>query len=302
MNKMEIMNRLSRKLSKASFKFKKYSPEILVVAGIAGTVASTVIACKATTKLPSVLDDSKKEIDRIHDATKKGQDSKKELTIVYTQTAVKLIRLYSPAIALGTLSVTCILSGYNITRKRNVALAAAYTAVDKGFKEYRDRVIERFGKELDNELRFNVKTKEIEETTIDKDGKETKTTKTIKVADPNEYSDYARIFDESCIGWSKDPEYNLMFLKQQQACANKILQQEGYLYLNDVYEMIGIPKTKAGQVVGWIYDENDPNADNFVDFGIYDLYNKKAREFVNGYERSIVLDFNVDGNIWYLMQ
>ena len=89
-----------------------------------------------------------------------------------------------------------------------------------------------------------------------------------------------------------------MFLKHQQNYANEKLQKQGYLFLNDVYDMLGIPKTKAGQVVGWVYDEAHPDIyDNFVDFGIYDLYNEKARDFVNGREKSILLDFNVDGNI-----
>lgn len=107
-------------------------------------------------------------------------------------------------------------------------------------------------------------------------------------------SDYARFFDESCTGWSKDAEYSLMFLKTQQDYANEKLHRQGYLFLNDVYQMLGIPKTKAGQIVGWIYDEEHPIGDNFVDFGIYDLRNTS---FVNGDENVALLDFNVDGNI-----
>lgn len=309
--KKDILNNVSRTFSKVSFKIKKHSPEILVIAGIVGTVTSAVMACKATTKLDEILDESKNKIDRIHTATEKGEvkgtkytpeDGEKDLTLIYVQTGFKVLKLYGPAIALGTLSITSILAGHNITRKRNVALAAAYTAVDKSFKEYRDRVVERFGKEIDRELRYNIKTKEIEETVIDENGEEKTIKKTVEAVDPNMYSDYARIFDESCFGWTKSPEYNLTFIKQQQAHANKLLQQNGFLFLNDVYEMLGFQKSKAGQIVGWIYDEKNPIGDNFVDFGIYDLYNEKARDFVNGYERSIVLDFNVDGNVWDLMQ
>lgn len=177
-------------------------------------------------------------------------------------------------------------------------MAAAYATVDKGFKEYRSRVVERFGEALDQELRFNVKAKEFEEVVINEKGEEEIVKKTVSVVDPNTYSDYARFFDEACPGWSKDPEYNLTFLKRQQNFANEKLQTNGFLFLNDVYEMIGIPKTKAGQIVGWIYDEKNPVGDNFVDFGIYDVNNEAKRDFVNGYERSILLDFNVDGNIW----
>ena len=115
--------------------------------------------------------------------------------------------------------------------------------------------------------------------------------------DPNDISDFARIYDDGCDGWQKDPEANLMFLKLQQAHANDKLKAQGYLFLNDVYEMLGIPKTKAGFMVGWLYDEKQPVGDNFVDFGIYNVNNERSNAFVNGYERNILLDFNVDGNI-----
>ena len=200
------------------------------------------------------------------------------------------------------MSITSILVGHNILRKRNLALAAAYTAIDTSFKAYRGRVVERFGKELDKELRYNIKAKEVEETVIDeKTGKEKVVKKTIAVVDPNEYSDYARFFDDGCNGWSKDPEFNLMFLKQQQSYANDLLKTRGHLFLNEVYDLLGIQRTKAGNIVGWIYDEKNPVGDNFVDFGIYDINRPKNRDFVNGYERTIILDFNVDGDILSLM-
>jgi hypothetical protein len=199
------------------------------------------------------------------------------------------------------LSIVGIVSSHNILRKRNVALAAAYATVDRGFKEYRGRVVERFGKELDRELKYNIKAKEVEETVVDEKGKEKKVKKTIEVADINECSDYARFFDEYCAGWDKNPEYNLMFLRMQQAHANDVLKERGHLFLNEVYDMLGINRTQAGNIVGWVYDKNDPLRDNYVDFGIYDLHNDKARDFVNGRERSILLDFNVDGNIWELL-
>lgn len=310
--KKDILSSVNRTFSKVKFNCKKHSPEILIVTGVVGVVASTVMACKATTKVGKVSDEHKKQVNEVHEEVEKGvtkagesyneDDAKKDLTIIYAQTGLKYVKLYAPAVILGTLSLTAIVSSNNILRKRNVALAAAYTAVDKSFKEYRGRVVERFGKELDRELRYNIKTKEVEETVVDENGKEKTVKKTIEVVDPNGWSDYAKIFDETCAGWTKSPETNLMFLKQQQAHANKLLQQNGYLFLNDVYEMIGFPKTKMGQVVGWIYDEKNPIGDNFVDFGIYDIHNEKAREFVNGYERSIILDFNVDGNVWEMMQ
>lgn len=299
----EIINSASRSAHRVGFKLKKASPEILIVAGIAGVVTSTVMACKATTKANDITSSLKEDMDKIHQASEMenvdytAEDMKKDTAIVYTQAAVKFVKLYGPSVVLGAASIACIVGSHNILRKRNVALAAAYTAVDKGFKEYRSRVVERFGEELDKELRYNVKAKEFEETTVDSKGKEKKVKKTVDVADPNQYSDYARVFDNGSYGWSKDPESNLIFLKHQQNWANDLLKAKGHLFLNEVYDMLSIPRTKAGQVVGWIYDENHPVGDNFVDFGIYNLNIEKARDFVNGYERSIVLDFNVDGPI-----
>lgn len=309
MKKFDITTKVTRGLNKAGFQLKKHSPEILIVAGVAGAVTSAVMACKATTKLNDILEESKEQVDKIHEAMEHPEnlpeeyteeDGKKDLTIVYTQTAVKLLKLYGPSIVLGGLSITAILTSNNIMRKRNIAIAAAYTAVDKSFKDYRGRVVERFGKDLDRELRYNIKKEEVEETIVDeKTGKEKTIKKTIDVA--NEVSEFAKFFDDGCTGWTKDPELNLAFLLKQQVFANDKLKANGYLYLNEVYDMLGIPRTKAGQIVGWIYDEKNPIGDNYVDFGIFDSNKVKNRDFVNGYERTILLDFNVDGNILNLM-
>lgn len=308
--KTDIMKNVTRNFNKIGFQLKKHSPEILVVAGVVGAVTSAVMACKATTKVHDILEDTKTKVDQVHEVLANDdipeekysvEDSKKDLAIIYAQTGFEFVKLYGPSVALGVLSITAILTSNNILRKRNLALAAAYTTIDRSFKEYRGRVVERFGKDLDHELKHNIKAKEIEETVTNEDGTETTETKTVDVANPTEYSDYARFFDEACSGWTKDPELNLMFLKRQQSYANDLLQRRGYLFLNEVYDMLGIPRTKAGQVVGWVYDENCPVGDNYVDFGIYDIHREKCRDFVNGYERSILLDFNPDGNILDLM-
>lgn len=305
MSKAEIMNKMSRNLHKFGFKFKKHSPEILAVAGVVGIVTSGIMACKASTKLSGVIEETKDQLDQVHDYVEKNgfsdkyteEDSKKDTAIIYTQTAVKLVKLYGPAVILGTLSITAMLTSNKILRKRNIALAAAYTTVDKAFKDYRGRVVERFGEELDRELKYNLKSKEIEEVVTDENGEETTVKKTVKAMNPNDISEYARFFDESCSSWNKSQFHNQMFLKQQQNYANDLLKAQGYLFLNDVYKMLGMDVAPYGQVVGWIYDEKNPVGDNFVDFGLYDLNDEAKRLFINGRERSILLDFNVDGNI-----
>ena len=297
------LNGLTRNLNRFGLTIKKHSPEILMVAGTVGVVTSAVMACKATLKVNDILDEAKDNIDKIHNVAEdkefadrySEEDSKKDLAIVYAQTGIKLVKLYGPSILLGALSIGAMISSNRILTKRNIALAAAYTAVDTGFKDYRKNVVERFGEKVDKELKHNIKAKTFETVTVDENGKEKKTKEEVDVC--NGISDFARFFDEGSKYFTKDPEYNLMFLKMQQNYANDKLKSKGYLFLNDVYRMLDIPETKAGQIVGWFYDEDHPTGDNYVDFGIYNTNREKCRDFVNGYESVILLDFNVDGNI-----
>lgn len=313
MNATAITTTVSKTLHKTGFKLKKYSPEILAVSGVIGIVTSAVMACKATTKVSAILEESKATIDAIHDCQENPElveegkysddDAKKDLAITYVQTGVKLVKLYAPSVILGTLSITAMLASNDILRKRNAALAAAYATIDGSFKKYRERVIERFGETVDKELKYGVKKQKIEEIVKDPEtGKEKKAKKTVEVVEGIDgYSEYARFFDDGCKGWEKDAESNLLFLRAQQQYANDLLVSRGYLFLNEVYNMLGIQITKAGQVVGWVYDPDNKNLNNWVDFGIYDVNKPKARDFVNGLERTILLDFNVDGDIWSLM-
>lgn len=303
-NKTEIMKSVNGVASKTVMKLKKHSPEILVMAGIAGTVVSAVLACKATTKVAEILDETKGTLDTIHEGMETGaingqeyttDDGKKDTVVVYAQTGMKLAKLYGPAIILGTLSITSILASNNILRKRNVALGAAYAAIDKSFKEYRGRVIERFGDQVDTELKYGIKAKKFEEIEVDPEtGKEKKVKKTVMVADPNLQSDYAVYFDSKSRNYETNPDYNRMFLKAQQAFANDKLQTRGHLFLNEVLDDLDLPRTPAGQIVGWTKD----GPDGYVNFRIVEV----ERETEDGrHEPALLLDFNVEGNIWEKM-
>ena len=314
MAKIKINDSLSRKVHLTGLKVRKHSPEILVVGGVVGMVASTVMACKATTKAGDILNAKNEEMSKIAEVKAKvengeigeeeysDKDLKKDTTLVYAKTCMRFAKLYAPAVILGVTSISSILYGHNILRKRNVALAAAYKVIDTGYKEYRSRVIERFGENLDKELKYGISSEEVEEIEVDKKGKEKVVKKDVKVMDYSAmHSPYAKFFDEGCNGWMKDPEASKLFLLKQQQQANDMLRARGYLFLNEVYQMLGIPRTKDGQIMGWIYDEEHPVGDNFIDFGIFDADKENCRDFVNGYERNILLDFNIDGNILELL-
>ena len=303
MKKTELMNSLTRGVNRVGLKLKKHSPEIMVVAGVVGMVTSTVMACKATTKANDILKEAKQEIERVHavidrDAATKQkyseEDGKKALAIVYLHTGAELAKTYGPSIAVGALSIASIFTSNHILRKRNIALASAYMIVDSSFKDYRKRVIERFGKELDHELRYNVSSKKVEETTVDENGREQKTEKLVQVANPLfDSSSYARLYDVGNTGFTKDPDLNRMYLKNTQRFFNEKLDVIGHVFLNEVYDALGYPRTTSGQIVGWVKD--NPKGDGYIDFDIFNM-NTNA-DFLEGRERACWLDFNVDGVI-----
>lgn len=303
--KGDLINTATKLFYNSKATLKKHSPEILLVAGIAGTVVTTVIACKKTLKVKDIMDQHKSTVEtiKICAETKSDEysedDKNKDLTITYAQTGMSLAKLYAPAIGLGVLSITAIVSSHKIMKNRVGALAAAYAIVDTSFRNYRSNVVKRFGKDVDAELRHNIRAELVKEK--DENGKSIKK-EVQQIEGDNEllsHSDYARFFDASCANHTKDPEFNLMYLRHQQAYCNELLKSRGYMFLNEVYDVLDIPRTKAGQSVGWVYSKDPSKAlgDNYIDFNIYDSKNEAGRRFVNGVEYNVLLDFNVDGVI-----
>lgn len=283
-------------LGRSGLILKKYSPEILTTVGIAGMVGTTILASRATLKLHPVVEeireekanaDYRAEQEILETGTYDKKEHTKAVARVYVHGAVEVSKLYGPAITLGLSSIACIIAAHGIMQRRTVAIAAAYKALETSFVEYRKRVIEVLGEKKEEDLRLGREVKEI----TDEKGK----TKKVTTLNPVGISPYARFFDELSDNWSKTPEYNLLFLKAQQNYANDLLHARGHVFLNEVYDMLGVPRSQAGQVVGWVISKD---GDNFIDFGMYDHASEKAHAFVNGYERSILLDFNVDGVIY----
>ena len=261
------------------------------------------MACKATLKVDDILFVKDDKIGKIKEAADlpdeeySDADYKKDLAITYVQTGADFVKLYSPAVGLGIISISLLLGSHDIMKKRNVALMAAYKTLDQAFGDYRKRVVETYGTQTDSNFKNGIRDEKITVVEVDENGVKKKVKKTVGVVDPNHHSQYAKFFDETCSSWQKNPEYNLLFLKNQQNYANDLLKSRGHLFLNEVYDMIGVPRTSAGSIVGWVIGDGD----NFIDFGMYDMDSEVKRQFVNGYERSILLDFNVDGVIYDLI-
>lgn len=298
---------VTRAFGKAGLAIRKASPEICVGTGIVGVVVSTVLACKQTTKLDDIIEKHKKDasdIRKFSEEVKSGslledytdKDRQHDLTIVYTKTVVDIAKLYLvPAVTMG-LSIASIIGGHRILKSRYISVSSALAATERAFSEYRKKVEEFWGKEDEQVVHHGLNVQ------LEPDG-DTQV-KAVSYVDPDHLtSPYARLFDETSVWWEKDPSANLTFLRIQQAHANDLLRIRGWLLLNDVYDLLGLPNTKEGMVVGWIYDKNNPVGDNRIDFGIYDTHTFKGLvkdndRFVGGYENVALLDFNVDGNIY----
>lgn len=309
MKNLAIPGALQKKISMAGLKLKKYSPEILLIGGIVGVVATVVLACRATTKVGEALSEVAETSEKINDALAAGvirqasdqekeekyteDDAKQDMTIAYVHTAVRFAKLYGPAALLGAVSISSIVLSHNIMNKRNQAVSATLAAVTASYSGYRKRVAERFGDDVERELKYGIKARKFEETVTDEKGKEKKVKSAVDVADPNVEDPYLLWFDDVTRHYEPNHDYKMMFLKQAQNHANDKLRAQGYLFLSDVYDMLDIERTKMSQCVGWVYRPEDDSRDNYVDFGIQEL-NKVSGDT---YEPSISLYFNVDGNI-----
>jgi len=290
---------VSIKFGRQLLHLQKASPQVMFAGGVAAGLSATVLACRATLKLSDTLSKAEelKHKAEFHFAEGNNKDYTEkqyshDLTVIKLRTILDVTKLYAPAAGLTMLSIGLLTGSHVSLNRRNASLTAAYAAVDKAFDQYRDRVREQLGTDADRDFRYG--TRVVEEKVEGTDGK-TKTVKHTRVGE-DEPSQYARFFDELCENWKRNPEYNMIFLKAQQNYANDMLRARGHVFLNEIYDMLGIERTGAGAVVGWVHGKG---GDDYIDFGIFDdKTNDRVRDFVNGREAAILLDFNVDGVIY----
>lgn len=279
---------LTRKIGREILTMKKNSPRLLFIAGIAGIVSTTIVACKATLKLEKTLDEFKEDVDGIQSIAqvRSSSDSRKDMVYAYAKGTSSLLRLYGPTIVLGSASIAALTTSHVTLTRRNVSLMAAYSTVSASFEAYRERVRAEIGVDKELDIRHAITT---ENMMVDQK------TQAVRMADPGKWSPYARFFDESSSSWQKSPEHNKLFIICQQNYANDLLRSRGHVFLNEVYDMLGLERSQAGQVVGWVIGHG---GDEYVDFGVFEISNAS---FVNGYERTVLLDFNVDGTVYDLI-
>lgn len=292
---MKIPIAVTRTVARTILHIQKSSPTLLFGAGIVGFGSTVVLASKATLHVDEVLQEGEKRLMLVEDVfheqpgryTKRNYQS--DVITIRTQTALKLCRLYAPAVIVGVVTVACLTKSHHILKSRNAALTAANALVWEEFNRYRERVKAELGDEKEYDLRFPYEACEIEVP-----NSETGTMEVIE-GTRRKMSVYARLFDSNSRSFQKQPDYNLVFLRVQQQQWNDALTARGHVFLNEVYDALDIPRSKEGAIVGW----RKNGKDGYIDFGIFDKnMSPRVLDFFQGNEQAILLDFNVDGVIY----
>ena len=281
---------LSRFGHRRILKLQKSSPTILVIGGVVGFGVTAVLAAKASRKIDPIIEDHKKARLDVDMTAVSQRDMQMQLANLYANTSMKFVRLYTPTLVVGTLSTASVLQGHKILQTRHLATMAAYGGLMDQFKSYRARVAETVGSELEREIHAGAIGK------YEEDPDHPGEYKQVAKYDKRRVENYLQpFFDESNRNWTTDSTSNLAFLKAVQAHMNRRLNIIGYVFLYEVYEALGWERFPEAMVSGWVMGGD---GDNYVDFGFLTEETPEAIMFRNGAERSVRLNFNIDGIIW----
>ena len=275
------------------------SPKLLLIGGFIGFGATVILASHESTKLSKILDEHKKNMDEVNnyiseheeemekeDAEYNLNDAKKDKFTITCHTITDICKLYAPAAIAGIMTVVFFLSSYKVLSVRYLRASALACSLSDAFLAYRKRVKNELGEEM--ERHFYLDTDKVKVTEIEPGKKDVIEYEEEVLKDSNNIPIYAKIFDEANVNWTKNPATNRLFLKGQMARANDLFRRDGVLLLNDVYRMLNFEITEIGNEVGWFKNHGD----QFVDFGIDDMSKERVRAFNDGYEPSILLNFN----------
>lgn len=289
---------LRQTINGVGLQLKKAAPDIMFAAGIALSAVSVIEFCKKSDKGLPVAKQFKENVQELSEEHSDGAYNDKTYCTLVAEEAVKagkeLGKIYWKPAVMWVASTALVAGSHYILKDRNATLTIIASGLGAELKTLHQRIIERYGEDVDKELKFGTETKEIETRSIDEETGEEVVNKSVVPVNNGGFSLFARYYDEACIGWRNNAELNKSFLLAREAEANRRLDKQGYLFLNDVYEMLGMKKTRAGQKVGW--KKNSRFGDGYVSFGIFNT-RQGNRDFVNGYQPIVLLDFNVDGEI-----
>lgn len=294
-----IQEALSSGAHKLLFGLKQIAPEIATIGGTAGVAFGAIGLYKAIQDSKDILAKVKEEVKRLEDD---GADEK-DIKAVKIAGGITVAKKVAPSAALVVGSTAAVFASHYELRKENKRLSDIITHTSLAYNTIVKTLKDKLGDEKAEEIIYGIRKpneeerKVIEDLTKDNPMTEEQQ-KTYRISDDTEISPslYAVFFDETCTNYSDDPDFNKNTLILLQARFNERLRRVGYVYLNEIYEALGVEKTEAGHDMGWRYAPHDPNHEgaNTIDFNMWDIRSKANRRFINGYEPIILLDFNVD--------
>lgn len=288
-----IPNKVTRTVARTAFKTSKHSPAILFAAGVVGFGATVVLAAKATLRVEDeVIIPAQKRLTWIEEHVPETESHHLQAKVhCFSEAAWSATKLYMPTAVAAVLTLGCFTQSHKILSRRNAVLSIAYAGMEKAYREYRARVQEEVGVEKEREIYHSAT-----ELTLVEDTKSGPKKVAVRRHGDASLSPYAVLFDSTNENWQEAEEFRFLNLKSSQKWCNRILQRDGHIFLNTVYEELGFPHTSHGALVGWLLDGE---GDGYVDFGFEDPERKdRFLDFVIGKEGAVWLDFNVDGEIW----
>lgn len=213
------------KVARMIFHFcKRHATLLLTIASTVGVVATSVEVAHATIKATEKVDEMRAERDEWKETS--GIDQPE---ITKEEIVKACWKFYIPSAVIGAGTISCMIAANAIGAKGQKSLAAAYAMVDQGYKQYRKKVAERFGKDVDRSIENEVIVEQAND--LDEDASE-------KVTCYDVYSD--RYF-----------EITKLRFERAINSINRDLAICGYASLNDFYRKLGVSETEEGDAIGW---------------------------------------------------
>lgn len=293
------MSFLTRAYGATKMVLKAKGPTIMVVSGVASMGAAAVIGAKQTLKAEEVLAKHTPELEKVDQARKlnvagyQDDEATRDRFRVYGAAAFDLGRLYAVPGLLFIGGAGLVFGGHHMMVKRNAQMAIAFTALKKAFDTYRERAVESMGPDFDQAMMNGWR---IEEERDPHTG-ELISDRPVRDWEASREDPYNRVFAQDTTSeWEDNLGVNRMFILQQVKSAQRLLNNRGYLYLNELYEALGFPTTDIGQVCGWrVRRLNDGSRDiPTVDVGID---TPMPEGWVYNDRNEIFLDINCQGFI-----
>lgn len=104
-----------------------------------------------------------------------------------------------------------------------------------------------------------------------------------------------RVFDKYNVLWDNyNRKTNPIFVSKVQERMNVLLQDRGYVTLNEALRALGFERDPWGDRVGWVKDPDPYQGDGRIYFGVWDLGMAHGKDWIAGRLDRMVISFNID--------